>query len=312
MLQHETLEAIKRSATIPSMPMVATRCYEMTQDAFCDYEKLVELLSTDPGIAADVLRLSNSALFGVSRQVASLQQAITLLGIKRIRELVLTRYLVQQMNGLENSVIDIGYFWRRCLATAILSAKFAETLSPDQRDEAFIGGLLADVGIMVLARALPEVYQPIAENYRPQGPDNQTASESRELGVTHGEVSAVVMEQWGLPESLVKAVRYHHAAATEMPNDGTSYLMARIIGGAGAIAKILSEATEAEAAVAACTNAMIRVNLNTNVLIRALDGIDAEVRSMAELLKVEVLNNKLFAKLGRQLVENLHAVEMVS
>ena len=67
MMQSETLETIKRSASIPSMPLVATRCYEMTQDSNCDYNKLVDLLSTDPGIAASVLRLANSPLFGVTR-----------------------------------------------------------------------------------------------------------------------------------------------------------------------------------------------------------------------------------------------------
>ncbi|MBI5763799.1 MAG: HDOD domain-containing protein [Planctomycetes bacterium] len=311
MLQHETIEAIMRSASIPSMPMVATRCYEMTQDAACDYGKLVELLSTDPGIAADVLRLSNSALFGVTRQVASLRQAISLLGVKRIRELVLARYLVQQMQKGDAEVVDISYYWRRSLATAILAAKFADTLCPAQRDEAFIGGLLADVGIVVMGRALPVQYAPVAERYKPNQPEDWLHSEVALMGVAHGEVSALVIEQWGLPVSLVEAVRYHHSAATEMPTKGAGVILARAIGGAQLIAKILSEATDGATAVNACTMAMNRVNLNTNVLIKSLDGIDAEIRNVADLLKVEVLNSKLFTTLGRQLIENLHAVEMV-
>ncbi|MEK6643930.1 MAG: HDOD domain-containing protein [Planctomycetota bacterium] len=311
MLQHETIDAIKRSASIPSMPMVATRCYEMTQKSDCDYAQLVALLSTDPGIAADVLRLSNSALFGVTRQVGSLKQAITLLGVKRIRELVLARYLVQQMHGNGTDIVDLSYYWRRSLATAILASKFAETLCPAQRDEAFIGGLLADVGVVVMARALPKVYAPVAARYKPHESDEWLQGEYNLMGVTHGEVSALVIEQWGLPDSLVQAVRYHHCSATEMPAKVEGIILARAIGGAQMIGKILSETTDVSKAVNACTQSMIRVNLNTNVLIKALDGIDAEIRNVADLLKVEVLNSKIFATLGRQLVENLHAVEMV-
>jgi HD-like signal output (HDOD) protein len=291
--------------------MVATRCYEMTQDPQCDFNKLVNLLGTDPGIAADVLRLSNSALFGVTRQVGSLKQAITLLGVKRIRELVLARYLVQQMQGMVSDAIDIDYYWRRSLATAILATKFAETLCNQQRDEAFIGGLLADVGVVVMARALPKQYAPIAEQYKPHQSTDWLMAEYNLMGISHGEVSSLVLEQWGLPASLAEAVKYHHAAATEMPQKGPGILLARVIGGASQIAKVLSETNDVPTAVAACTEAMIRVNLNTNVLIKALDGIDADIRSMADLLKVEILNSKIFSMLGKQLVENLYAVEMV-
>jgi len=138
MMQNETLDIIKRSASIPSMPLVATRCYEMTQNSNCDYNQLVELLSTDPGIAAGVLRLANSPLFGVTRQVSSLKHAIALLGVKRIRELVLARYLVQKTEEMACEHIDISYYWRLSVTTAILSSKFADALLPQRRDEAFM------------------------------------------------------------------------------------------------------------------------------------------------------------------------------
>lgn len=109
----DTLEAIKQSAAIPSMPMIATRCYEMTSDPNCNYDRLIELLSTDAGMAADVLRLSNSALFGVTRQVTSLKQAVTLLGLRRIRDLVLSRYLVQKLRDARDELVNIHHFWRR-------------------------------------------------------------------------------------------------------------------------------------------------------------------------------------------------------
>jgi len=301
----ETLDLIKRSATIPSMPLVATRCYEMTQDPACDYGKLVELLGTDPGMAADVLRLSNSALFGVTRQIGSLRQAMTLLGIKRIRELVLTRYLVQKTEEVATDAVDMTYFWRRSLTTAVLSAKFAGILAPANRDEAFIGGLLADVGVLILAKAIPDRYHPIAEQYRPRTGDEWTHDEYNLLGVTHGEVSALVLEQWRLPQTLVDAVRYHHARHDDLPADSAGAMLARMIGAAGMIARILCEATDTHEAAAACTDVTDRVNLDILVLIRALDGIEEQIEQLAELLQVDVWSSRVFASLGKELIEIL-------
>lgn len=303
----ETLESLKRSAAIPSMPLVATRCYEMTQDPHCDYRKLVDLLATDPGIAADVLRLANSALFGVTRQVSSLQQAIALLGTKRIRELVMARYLVQKIQEMPTDLVDFSYFWRRSLTTAILAAKLAETVLSAQRDEAFIGGLLADVGVVVMARALPKKYGPIAQQYRPHGSDDWMHGEYNLMGVTHGEVSALVLEQWNLPENVVDAVRYHHARLTDLPADAPSQKLARVIGAAGMVAKILCEVTNVETVVTSCVDAMERVELDLSVLVRSLHGIGDQIEQTAGLLQVDVLNSKVFATIEKQLAAQLQS-----
>ena len=303
----ETLETIKRSASIPSMPMVATRCYEMTQDPNCDLNKLVELLGTDPGIASDILRLSNSALFGVTRQVSSLRQAMTLLGIKRIRELVLARYLVQKMQEMTTDLVDLNYYWRRSLATALLSAKFADVLSPGQRDEAFIGGLLSDLGVIVMARCMPKIYAPISANYRPHGTEDWMHAEYNLMGVSHGEVSAVVLEQWNLPVSIVDGVRYHHASHGDLPANSPGAKLAKVIGAGSVIAKILSETMDAEVAFMACAEGMDRVNLDLSILARALDGIDEQIEEMARLLDVEIMSSRIFSVISGELAKSIDA-----
>ncbi len=305
MMHSETLEAIKRSAAVPSMPMVAARCHEMTNDPDCSYDKLVELLGTDPGIAADILRLSNSALFGVTRQVGSLKQAITLLGMKRVRDLVMARYLAQQIDQIRTDLIDVDYYWRRSLTTGILASKFADTLAPRQRDEVFIGGLLADVGVVVLARALPKQYASIAAQYRPHASDDWIQGEYSLMGVTHGDVSAMVLEQWNLPVELVEAVRYHHASAADIPEDCAGAALSRIIGGAGTIARILCEANEPDAAVKACADGMDRVELDISVLVTALSDVEQDIEQMAGLLGIEVINSKVFSLISQRLIESL-------
>ncbi|MCB9855136.1 MAG: HDOD domain-containing protein [Phycisphaerales bacterium] len=307
MMQAETLESIKRSASIPSMPLVATRCYEMTQDSNCDYNKLVELLSTDPGIAASVLRLANSPLFGVTRQVSSLKHAIALLGVKRIRDLVLARYLVQKTDELKCELIDISYYWRVSVTTAILSSKFANALLPARRDEAFMIGLLADLGVLVLAQALPDQYAPIASRYQPHSGDAWMQGEYNLMGVTHGEVTAVVLEQWNLPEIMCESVRFHHATGADLPENADANLLARIVGASSAISRVLAQTMPVEQAVTTCRQAMDRVELDVKVLVKALDGLDGDIEQMAGLIQVDVLNSRVFAVLTKQLAENLMA-----
>ncbi|HPF39826.1 MAG TPA: HDOD domain-containing protein [Phycisphaerae bacterium] len=305
MMQAETLESIKRSASIPSMPLVATRCYEMTQDSNCDYNKLVELLSTDPGIAASVLRLANSPLFGVTRQVSSLKHAIALLGVKRIRDLVLARYLVQKTEELQCDLIDISYYWRISVTSAILTSKFANALLPARRDEAFMIGLLADLGVLVLAQALPDQYAPIAARYQPHSGDAWMHGEYNLMGVTHGEVTALVLEQWNLPEIMCEAVKHHHSEPADLPDNADAALLARIVGGASAIARVLAQTMPVEEAVSTCRQAMDKVDLDVKVLVKALDGLDEDIAQMAELIQVDVLNSRVFAVLTKQLAENL-------
>ncbi|MCG8403963.1 MAG: HDOD domain-containing protein [Phycisphaerales bacterium] len=309
MLQNETLTTIKRSASIPSIPMVATRCYELTQDPNCNADDLVKLLSTDPGIAASILRLANSALFGVTREVGTLQQAIALLGMRRIRELVLARYLVHKMEDAGSDLIELDYYWRRSLLSGILATKFASAALLPVRDEAFMGGLLSDVGVIVLAKSLPDTYASIAKNYQPHGTEDWLQAEYNLLGVTHGEVSALVLEQWGLPESLVEAVKHHHTSAADMPEDCAGHELARILNAAGAIAKLLCETTDAEAAIETCLQSLQKVELDPSVLLEALSDLEQEVNGMAELLGLNILSSKVFSAIGGQLAEHLKQIE---
>lgn len=297
----DTLEAIQQSAAIPSMPMIATRCYEMTSDPNCNYDRLIELLSTDAGMAADVLRLSNSALFGVTRQVTSLKTAVTLLGVKRIRDLVLSRYLVQKLRDARDELVDIHHFWRRSLATGILTARIAEAAKTRGREEAFLAGLLADVGVVILARALPRQYGLITTHYRTADSPLWTNLEFAQLGVAHPEVSALVLEQWNLPKSIVDAVRNHHAKGP-LADGKSAPDIAGVIGAAGDVARWLCNASVSpDAAMQGCIDAMKSIGLDAGILANALSAIDADMQGMSRLLGVDVVDAKTFAAIGERL-----------
>jgi HD-like signal output (HDOD) protein len=304
-MQSDTLEAISRSAAIPSMPLVATRCYEMSQDPLCSYDKIVELLSTDPGIAAEILRIANSAMFGLVRQVDSLKQAIALLGLTRVRDLVLMRYMVQSLNTAKTDPIDLSYFWRRCTGGAIVAGKLAATKAPRRRDEAFIAGLLADVGVVILTQALPSKYKPIAAQYRPLGGDAWKGQEREVLGVSHGQVSAMVLEAWSLPGAIVESVRHHHDPIDAIPTDSPARDIAPLIGAAQTIAGAISEASDPARAAAHCVEAMEGIKLSPAVLVDALPSIESDIENLATALKVDVIPSKTFKLIADQIAKQI-------
>ena len=296
------LDALKRSAAVPSMPQVATRFLEIMQKPDFDYKELISVLSTDPGTASEILRLTNSSLFGVVRQITSLDQAMAMLGVRRLRSIVLGRYAVETMNACKSRVIDTSYYWRRSVATAVLASRFAEIDTPRQRDEAFIAGLLADVGVMVLDAAMPDRYRPLAEQYRPLGKDQITVAEKTLLGVTHAEVSAAVLEHWQLPELVCDAV-CHHA---DEPTINKAPTLATVVGAADAIGKYLSEnPKDMERVVEVCRREAARVGLGAQGLVELVGDIEKQIEELASMLRVDIIPSKVYDLIARAITEHL-------
>ena len=179
------LESLKKSAAVPSMPQVVLRFLQIMQEPDFEYDHLVKALSADPGTVGELLRLSNSALFGVRNKVVSTKQALTLLGPKRTRSLILGRYLVDSMSKNRPKNLDMGYFWRRSLTGSVIASRFAQKQIPRAQDEAFIGALLADIGIPILIEAFPDAYAPIAAQYGSNGNPVTPEQELEAVEVTH-------------------------------------------------------------------------------------------------------------------------------
>lgn len=298
----QVLEAIKRSAAVPSVPQVVTRFLEVIQDPNFDYEDLATVLSSDPGTVSEILRLTNSALFGVARKITSLRQALTMLGPKRTRSLVLGRYLVESIGNTPIPGLDASYFWRRSLATAVLAARFANTVAPRQAEEVFICGLLADIGIPVLAQALPQEYKPVVGNYAPHGTPCTDDQEREAVGVTHGEVSAMVLSYWGLPETIATAVNCHH---TSLTGDDAPAIFARLIGASDRIAKLLCEIPDIDDISRVCNDAAELIGLDIQTVAQVIGDIQDHVEDLASVLHIDVLPSSVYAMIAQAIQETL-------
>jgi len=296
------LETIKKSAAVPSMPQVVLRFLEIMQDPNFDYADLVKVLSTDPGTVSEILRLANSALFGVRNKVVSPKQAVTLLGPKRTRSLLLGRYLVDTLSKKKVAGLDMSYFWRRSLAGSVVASHFAEAVLPRQRDEAFIGALLADIGIPILAEALPDKYGKIVARYTPHAAPIELEDELEAVEVTHAQVSAMVLSHWTLPDSVSAAVNLHQS-----PNPGTGDVatVARVLNAADRIAVLLCEVPEVDAILRVCTEAAAFVGVELDILVKLLPTIENDIEELADALRIDVIPSSVYALVAKTVQENL-------
>jgi HD-like signal output (HDOD) protein len=298
------LESIKKSAAVPSVPQVVLRFIQIMQDPEFEYGHLVKALSADPGTVSELLRLANSALFGVRNKVVAPKQALTLLGPKRTRSLLLGRYLVDAMSRRHVASLDMSYFWRRSLTGSVIAARFAQKQIPRMQDEAFIAGLLADIGVPILTEAFPAQYAPIVAEYRPHGACVTCEEELEAVEVTHAEVSAMVLAHWTVPDSVVSAVNLSHSMT---PGSGDVATVARILHAADRIGKLLCEVPSAETISCTCSAALEHVGVDEGVLVQLLPTIEADIEDLADALRIDVIPSKGYSLIAKAVEQKLAA-----
>ncbi len=296
------LETIKKSAAVPSMPQVVLRFLEIMQDPNFDYAELVKVLSTDPGTVSEILRLANSALFGIRNKVVSTKQALTLLGPKRTRSLLLGRYLVDSLSKKKVAGLDMGYFWRRSLSSSVVASHFADLVLPRQKDEAFIGALLADIGVPILAEALPEKYGKIVAGYAPHAEPVTPDQELDAVEVTHAQVSAMVLAHWTLPDTVTAAVNLHQSAH---PGEGAVGVVARILNASGRVAVLLCELPKVEVVAQVCQEATAFIGIDPSALLQLLPTIEADIEELADALRIDVVPSHVYTLIARTIHDKL-------
>jgi diguanylate cyclase (GGDEF)-like protein len=193
------------SDSLPAMPAVALAIMARCRDHDVDFGELASLVSSDPSLAARLLRLANSCAFAGRTDVTSVQNALTRLGLRLTQATVLGFALVTETKGPAG--LDTGAFWRFALTTSQAARVLAQVTKAEDPDDAFAAGLLQDVGVLAFACALPDRYPLIvARHYREAVPLDEL--ERAELGVDHAEVGARLLRGWGLPEAIHEPIRH--------------------------------------------------------------------------------------------------------
>lgn len=179
------------------------------QSPECSLVTLGEAIEKDPDLTARLLRLGNSSFYGFSSRLATVTEAISLIGIQQVQDLILASSIVEQFAGLRDDFVNMESFWRHSLACGVGSRRLAMELRLPKPDKFFVAGLLHDVGRLVLFAEAPEMAERIFQVYQQENVLLQEA-EVRVLGYDHQHVGEALLRHWKYPENLVQAVAYHH------------------------------------------------------------------------------------------------------
>ena len=199
-------------ATLGELPIsqagVVSTVMRMTADINTEIHKLSHVLSTDQALTARVLRMSNSPFYGRMRGVGSLNEAIMILGFYTIRSLVVATSTYAMFKRDNNGGLERD-LWNHSLAVALGSRIVARRVGSPKIEEAFLAGLMHDIAKLVLLQRFPEDYKPVLAAAARRGAPHLEI-EREQLGFTHAELGAIILEQWNLPKFLVDVTRYHH------------------------------------------------------------------------------------------------------
>ena len=196
---------------LPTMPAVFRNLEAALAEPNVSANRLGGIIEQDMGMTAKILKIVNSAFFGLRRSISSPSEAVTYLGIDTIKGLVLVNSIFERAEPLGTRHLAMEDLWRHSLdtATAAKAIALAQGLSRAQAEEVFVAGVLEDLGILVLASNFPQAYDRAIESLLAEKA-LLTTVEQQEFAVTHAEVGAYLLGLWGIPAPVLDIVSMHH------------------------------------------------------------------------------------------------------
>ena len=205
---------VARMDRLPSLPDLYVELVDKMADPECGIDDIAAIVARAISMTARILKLVNSAFFGLRQQVASPAEAVNYLGLDTIKALVLSINAFAQFEKVPLGAISLESLWTHSLLTGGCAKLVAEMECANARhlDETFVAGMLHDTGKLALAANFPKEYTRAAADAA-KAPGGLLAAEEAVFGATHAEVGGYMLGLWGLPGAIVDAVTWHHAPA---------------------------------------------------------------------------------------------------
>jgi len=202
-------QIMKKVDAFQSIPGSATELLSLLRNPEVEVARVEKVLRNDPGMTANILKLTNSAYFGFPSRIGSIKQAVLLLGHLRLKQLV----MVSSVNAVMDEPIagydlPMGELWNHSIAVSVTAEGLVRELKSIDAEEIFTAALLHDLGKLILGNFVEEHldrFDSISDNDMPY-----EMVEKEILGIDHAEVGAILLQKWGLPAGIVEAVRWHH------------------------------------------------------------------------------------------------------
>nr|MEE4268275.1 HDOD domain-containing protein [Candidatus Krumholzibacteria bacterium] len=269
---------LKKIKDLPSLPLVVNRLLEIMEQESSSAEDISNVLSGDQALAAKVLKLVNSSFYGLSGEVSTISRAVVVLGVGAIRNLAMGLSIAQIMVKGERGELQ-KHFWDHSITTATATELLARQCGYPDPEEAFIAGLLHDIGHLVLLLALPQEFLALTE----AGQAGLVDVEKAQLGLGHHQVGQKVLKHWKLPHPLVQAARFHHHGPTLTSGEEP---LTSLVGMADTIAGVLGHQYEKSLSAEDLSGLVTVTGLELETLSSTLEQIVQRIGVTCEFLQI--------------------------
>jgi putative nucleotidyltransferase with HDIG domain len=204
---------------IPTLPVIYQELFQKMQDPDVSVPQIAEIITQDQALSTKILHLVNSAFYGYSKQIKTISRAVVILGFRAVRSAALAISVFDYFKNEESQDgVDITRFWTHSIAVASICKVLASELRINQQEEAFVVGLLHDIGKIVEKRYFPDDFNDVCEAAQEQHLSWYDCEQAL-FQIHHATIGKAVFRAWNFPPSVVDAIQFHHAPeqSTKLP-----------------------------------------------------------------------------------------------
>jgi len=201
-----------------SLPEVCIRVNEMLDDPSYNATDIGRVISQDASLTARLLKIVNSAFYGYQSRIETVSRAVTVIGLRELRGLVLAASAVESFAKLPNDVLNMVNFWRHSVYCGVVAQQIAQHCNVLHSERLFVAGLLHDIGKLVITNKMPKEAREVAERVKKKKKFDYEI-ENQIMGFDHAEVGGELLKEWSMPEALFTAVNYHHRPQASMTSE---------------------------------------------------------------------------------------------
>ena len=258
-------------ARLPVMPQILSKLLHLCQKDEAGIGELAKLIAHDAGMAVKILSIANGAAYSRGSRKVGLMQALNMLGVEMTKTLVISESIFHTFSNFSRST-DLEGFWVHALKAAVIARELAKKMSYPHSEEAYLAGLLHDVGRLALLSAAPEY----AANFMAMDDEHLCSVEISSMGMTHAKAGAWLIERWNLDSFMADSVRYHHEPAGRLKS---AHPLIRLVNLAHLLSSYQPEALKGAGELCGISDADMQAILN---------GVTTQTRTAAAYFGIDL------------------------